>query len=84
MVIAAVRYCLGRQSYIFGDCCDWIIENWPEWPHHVKRIIQRDIDEEFVRDDMARKVSREHKPLGMDMDRAQWERVRELWQCTTD
>ena len=24
MALAAVRYCLGRMSYIVGDCCEWL------------------------------------------------------------
>ena len=30
MAIAAVRYCLGRMSYIVGDCADWLIAEWPD------------------------------------------------------
>lgn len=27
MATAAVRYCLGRCSYIVGDCVDWLHEH---------------------------------------------------------
>lgn len=80
MIIAAVRYCLGRMSYIVSDCAEWIIANWNGWPESVRNIIKRDIETEFVRDDEARAEQRKYKPLGMDMDRAEWERVRRLWQ----
>lgn len=79
MVIAAIRYCLGRMTYIVSDCADWIIENWNDWPESVRKIIQRDIDEAFVTDDEARNDRREYLPLGMDCDRQEWERVRKLW-----
>jgi len=80
MVIAAVRYSLGRMTYIVSDCCDWIIGNWNSWPENVKRIIQRDIEEKFREDDQFRADDYEYRPLGMDCDRAQWERVRKLWK----
>ena len=80
MIIAAVRYCLGRQSYIVGDCCDWIIANWQDWSERTRNLIQSDIEEEFKRDDESREEGREFHPLGMDMDRAEWERVRRLWK----
>ena len=81
MLIAAVRYCLGRQSYIVGDCADWIVTNWATWPDSAKEIIRRDIDEAFERDLSAR-VNGWGRTLGMDMDRAEWERVRALWSKT--
>lgn len=79
MVIAATRYCLGRMSYIVGDCADWLIKIWPLLNDNTKAIIRRDIDEEFKRDDEARADCRPYKPLGMDSDRAQWDRVRAMW-----
>ena len=80
MVIAAVRYCLGRMSYIVGDCVDWLIEVWPELDPKTRNTIRRDIDQAFARDDEDRAGNREHKALGMDMDRAEWEKVRRLWK----
>lgn len=79
MVTAAVRYCLGRMTYIVSDCADWLIAIWPTLHDNTRTIIQRDIEEAFARDDEARADGREYKPLGMDCDRAQWERVRRLW-----
>lgn len=79
MVIASVRYCLGRMTYITGDCCDWLIAHWPEIRESTRNVVRRDIEEAFARDDEARAAGNEHKPLGGDCDRAQWERVRQLW-----
>ena len=79
MIVAAVRYCLGRRSYIVSDCADWIIANWESWPDHIQNIIQRDVEESFVRDDEAR-LGNGYKRLGDDCDRAEWERVRNLWK----
>lgn len=79
MALAAFRYCCGRMTYIVGDCADWLIEQWPSLPPSIKDTIQRDLEDEFRRDDEARIENREYKPLGHDCDRAQWERVRQLW-----
>ena len=80
MVIAAVRYCIGRMSYIVSDCTDWIIANWNDWPEITRNIIKRDLEEAFKSDDEAREDDSAYFPLGMDCDRQQWERVRRLWQ----
>lgn len=79
MAIAAVRYCLGRKSYIVGDCASWLIAAWPHISESARKTIQRDVEEEFDRDDEARGRNAEYKPLGADCDRAGWERVRALW-----
>lgn len=79
MVIAATRYCLGRMTYIVGDCCDWLRQIWPLLHESTQKIIQRDIEEAFARDDDDRASGREFKELGHDCDRKQWERVRVLW-----
>ncbi len=81
MALAAVRYCLGRMSYIVGDCCDWLRATWPRLKPSIRTIIARDIDEAFARDDEARERGDQYKPLGMDMDREQWAAVRKLWQA---
>lgn len=80
MAIAAVRYCLGRQSYIVGDCVDWMEQVWPSLYPETQTVIKRDIEEAFRRDDDDRIDGREHKAMGMDCDRAQWERARRLWE----
>ena len=81
MAIAAVRYCLGRRSYIVGDCVDWLIEVWPELDPKTRNTIRRDIEKAFSDDDEARELCTQHFPLGMDMDRAEWTRVRKLWKA---
>lgn len=54
MALAAFRYCLGRMTYIVGDCERWIFANWENFPESVRKLIQRDLEEEFARDDEAR------------------------------
>ena len=79
MAIAAVRYCLGRMTYITSDCSEWLLQQWPNIKPNARTVIQRDIDEAFARDDEARKAGDSYKPLGWDCDRAVWQKVRELW-----
>jgi hypothetical protein len=81
MALAAVRYCLGRSTYIVPDCCDWLRQVWTDLSQDVRAVIERDVEEEFMRDNTARFRKSEYLPLGNDMDRKQWEKVRELWAC---
>jgi hypothetical protein len=75
MIIAAVRYCIGRRSYIVSDCADWILANWDDWPENVRTIIQRDLEQEFER----AAQNPDWNPLGDDCDKREWEKVRALW-----
>ena len=76
LFIDAVRYCIGRRSYQVGVTTEWLVANWDKLPHHARSVIQLDLEGEFRRDDQARAEGWEYKPLGMDMDRRCWERVR--------
>lgn len=80
MPIAAVRYCLGRSSYIVGDCVDWLLKVWPDLTDSTRNIIKRDIEEAFAADDKDRETGGSYKRLGWDCDRRDWERVRALWR----
>ena len=80
MVIAAFRYCLGRMTYIVGDCASWLIKIWPYLSKETQNIIKRDLEEAFTRDDEDREAGRDCKALGHDCDRAEWSRVRKLWE----
>ena len=77
----AVRYCLGRQSYAVDDCARWLCSVWDRLEPEARNLIQRDVEEQFRRDDAARANGNcAGLPLGMDIDRASWERVRKLWR----
>ena len=80
MVIAATRGCLGRTTYVVGDCCDWLIKIWPLLSPSTQRIVRLDIEEAFERDDADREAGRIYKALGNDCDRHHWARVRGLWR----
>jgi len=79
MVVCAVRYCTGRQTYVVGECVSWLIDLWPELTDKTRTIIRHDLEGAFERDDDARKSESDYKPLGWDCDRSEWERVRKLW-----
>lgn len=80
MVIAATRYCVGRKTYMVGYCSEWLVRLWPMLSERARIVIQRDMEDAFRRDDKARADGEaDYKPLGMDMDRAEWEKVRALW-----
>jgi len=81
MAVAAVRYCLGRSSYIVGDCCEWLPQAWPTLSESARNIIKRDIEEALKTDDESRADGNQYRRLGMD--RAEWEKVRDLWRDTT-
>lgn len=74
MALAAVRYCIGRMTHIVGDCVDWLIDQWPNFGESIKRTILRDVREAMARDDEDRAEGREHRTLGGDCDRAEWDR----------
>lgn len=79
--IGALRYYMGRMSYAVVDFCDLLIEEWPNLPKSTRALIKRDLMEEIKRDDEYRADGRDCKSLGMDCDRAAWDRVAALWSC---
>jgi len=62
MVMAAHRYCLGRQTYIVGSCVDWLRLWWDEFEHNTRNVIIRDTIE-ALQDNLA----------GSPMDKQNWE-----------
>lgn len=76
---AAVRYCIGRMTYMPGVCADWLEIVWERLPPRVREIIRRDVEEAIAQDDKDRAEGRQRKRLGWDCDRETWLRVRKLW-----
>jgi len=79
MVIAAFRYCLGRQTYIVSACADWLVEQWDNFDFTTKSVIRRELEEAFAAHDDAVKRDSGYKPLGASCDVREWEKVRTLW-----
>jgi hypothetical protein len=78
--VNVVRYAIGRSTYAVQETVDWVIANWDKFSGDAREVIRRDLEEAFRRDDMIRAGGGEYyRPLGMDCDRGDWERVRALW-----
>jgi hypothetical protein len=82
--VGATRYYMGRMSYAVSDFCNLLIGSWNELGENTKAIIQRDVEEEVVRDDESRKRGDSFHPLGHDCDRKSWEHVIKLWTKVTN
>lgn len=72
MLISAVRYALGRQSYIVKDTCDFVRLHRFELSENCRRIIIRDIDEALA---MYHNLG---ETCGMECDERQWMRLLEV------
>ena len=66
IVNAAVRYALGRKTYIVSAVCDYIVENWEIIPDRCKEVIATDIREQ------------KEEWLGHECDRVQWYALLEM------
>lgn len=75
LVISAVRYALGRMTYIVGDTAR--IAATANITPHAREVILRDLAEAIERDDYARSKGNDALygglPLGMNCDRKEWE-----------
>lgn len=80
MAVSAVRYCLGRRTYIVSDCQEWLCNIWDKLPEKAKAVIERDVEEAFKSDDEHRANGKDYRALGHDCDRRCWEQVRKLWR----
>lgn len=66
IIICAVRYALGRMSYIVGIVCEYVSLKKSELTEHCIAIIIRDIEEELKRYHDAGDF------LGMECDEKNW------------
>jgi hypothetical protein len=80
--VGATRYYMGRMTYAVANYCNLLLGSWNELSQNTKTIIQRDIEEEFQRDDESRARGDSFHPLGHDCDRKAWEHVRKMWRTT--
>ncbi len=76
MAVCAVEYCLGRRSYIVGECVDWLYSIWPALHESARRAIIGVVESAYVRHEQFQ----ERGALGMQMDKEQWDRARKLWR----
>jgi len=79
MVVNAVRYALGRQTYVVAVTCEWVCAHWGDLGSRAQGIITTDVERAFRQADAT-------PPLGMlplgspTIDRPCWEHVRTLWR----
>lgn len=66
ILICAVRYALGRRSYIVGVVCEYVTFKRKTLSKECTNIIIRDIEEELVRYHKAGQT------LGDDCDERDW------------
>ena len=67
IILAGIRYGIGRASYAPGLICDWIKRHWNELSDNLKTLIKRDITSEIEMRDRS-----PHLSLGMDCDVRTW------------
>lgn len=73
VLICAVRYCLGRRTYMPGLVTSWIMGNAPELPAETALIMLRDINDQRR---MGERIGKE--ALGDPCDVKTWEKF-EAW-----
>ena len=66
ITICAVRYALGRMTYIVSVVCEYVEAKKDELSEQCKAIIVRDIQEEY---DFCHRLG---KTLGMEYDEQNW------------
>jgi len=76
LLLGATRYYMGRRSYAVGSFCQNLANAWDELSPSLQKLIARDLEDEFRRDDEARENKSEYRPLGDNCDRQSWELVR--------
>ena len=66
ILVCAVRYALGRMSYIVGEVCSYVKFHRKKLSQYCINIIIRDIEEELER------YHNSGHTLGMECDERQW------------
>lgn len=91
IIMAAMRYAMGRRTYIVNTVVEFLINNWDKISDSNKNIIKRDLEEAIELDDADRarlQLLKEngneegYMPtpyLGDNCDRVTWDRLRALW-----
>lgn len=72
MVTAALRYALGRHSYVPGAVMDWITDHWADLDSNTKTIIVRDVFE-YIYDEKRSKFASASGAIGQ-YDLCSWEK----------
>jgi hypothetical protein len=92
MVVAAVRYCLGRRTYIVHECASWLLATWPLMSPKMRTNVAREIEDAFSEhatllaialrtQDPTDPATMFYSNLGDVCDIAAWRAVRTLWKA---
>jgi hypothetical protein len=79
MAMASYRYCIGRQSYIVGACCEWIHATWDQFTTNTKLVMVRDIIE-ALQDERAGSPTVD-APRWREVCEWAWKRIDEDGKC---
>jgi len=71
MVVSALRYALGRYTYVPGAVQDWITDHWDNLDSNTRCVVVRDVFE-YLYDEYKRDLSAD-SPFG-DYDTKTWEK----------
>lgn len=83
MIMSTIERCLGSKTIGAMFFVREVEASWDKLPAPVRDYIQRVVDESFAFDDEKRATGQmEWLPLGMDCDRAEWEKLRKRWRVT--
>lgn len=72
ILICAVRYALGRMSYVVSEVCQYVAIQKDKLSQNCINVIVRDIEEELER------VHAFGEKLGMECDERQWLKLRDI------
>ena len=90
LVFWSFRYFLGRMTIATCAFAEDLAKAWPHLDEHVQKLIMRELEEEFERDDKRRAerdaIAEMHDgglwlPLGHDCDREAWQKVRDAYNA---
>lgn len=69
ILLCAVRYAMGRRSYIVSDAQRWAVERWETLGPQARTVLLRDLKEALERE-------KEYPgSLGMTMDVVGWQKL---------
>lgn len=72
-VLSAMRYALGKMTYIVSQTTCWIIDIWPCLTSGTKSLIKREVEDALMRDTIDRDNGKDYCFLGSQCDRDSWE-----------
>lgn len=81
LVFWSFRYFLGRRTIHACSFAKCLSKAWTHLDLPVQKLIMKELEEAFERDDVARSSNQDYRPLGDDIDREAWQTVRDkYWQ----